>query len=118
VPGLVELLAPMSPRVEAELKPRLQGFLGGIIRAYLPQHWVFETETEKATVTIAKDGGVSVAPGAVDQPDVTVRAPRSQVEAIAKGGPPPARRPDDVQVAAHTARGRAALEQVRKRFGF
>jgi hypothetical protein len=117
VPTLVELLSPIAPRVEAEIKPRLQGFLGGFIRAYLPQQWVFQTEKGEATVRIGPDGDVSVEEGAVSTPDVTVQAPHRRIEAILERGERPARPVPDVHVTAHTARGRAALDQVRGRFG-
>jgi hypothetical protein len=116
VPTLVEILTPLGPRVEAELKPRLKGFLGSFIVAYLPQHWVFETEKGKATVQIRKDGSVLVVDGAVSTPDVTVKAPHEKIEAVLLRGERP-HGGDDIAVDAHTAKGRAALEQVRGRFG-
>jgi hypothetical protein len=117
VPTLVELLTPVTPRIEAELKPRLQGLLGGFIRAYLPQQWVFQTEKGEATVRINPDGSVTVAEGAVTSPDVTIQAPHKRIEGILERGERPARPTPDVHVTAHTARGRAALDQVRGRFG-
>ncbi len=111
------LLRAIAPDLEAYVRPRLQGFLGAFLRAYLPQAWAFETEDGTTTVTIAADGQVTVAPEAVAAPDVTVAAPRARLEAVfaRRGSPGP--RPPDIRVAAHTAKGRAAVDQVRQRFG-
>lgn len=113
--GLLEKLA---PDIEAELKPRLQGFIGAFVRAYLPQHWAFVTEKETSTVRIDPTGSVTVLPEAVPSPDVTVRGPHDRLRQILSKRGRPRGDISDVTVVAHTAKGRAALEQVRGRFGF
>ncbi len=112
-----ELLRGIVPDLEGYLRPRLSGFLGSLLRAFLPQTWSFETEDGTTTLTIAPDGSATVAPGAVSAPDVTVAAPRARLAELFARRERPAARPADVRVAAHTAKGRAAVEQMRARFG-
>jgi hypothetical protein len=118
VATLVEALEALVPGIEQELKPRLSGFLGGIVRAYLPQHWTFETDRETATATIEKTGDVHVASGPVSAPDVTVKGPHDRLLEVLTSHSRPAGKVEGIDVRAHTAKGRAALEQVRQRFGF
>jgi len=112
------LLEKLAPDIEKELRPRLQGFLGAFVRAYLPQVWVFETEEGATSVRIEPTGAVTVHAGTTPSPDVTVKGPHDRLQKVlstrSKGTPKPA----DIDVVAHTAKGRAALEQVRSRFGF
>jgi len=115
IQGLLEKLA---PDIEAELKPRLQGFIGAFVRAYLPQDWAFVTEEGTSTVRIDPSGSVTVLPSASRSPDVTVRGPHDRLRLILSKREKPRGNVTDVTVAAHTAKGRAALEQVRGRFGF
>jgi hypothetical protein len=117
VPTTAELLAAITPEVEKELKPRLQGFLGSFVRAYLPQHWVFETEQDAATVEIATTGAVRVLPGPFPAPDVTVHAPKHRLEELLTRKSRPANLPTDVRAVPHTAKGKVAFDQVRSRFG-
>ncbi|MGA8603692.1 MAG: hypothetical protein WB788_01310 [Thermoplasmata archaeon] len=112
------LLEKLAPDIEKELKPRLQGFIGAFVRAYLPQVWVFETEEGATSVRIEPTGAVTVAAGPATARDVTIRGPHDRLKQVlstrTKGGA----KPTDFSVVAHTAKGRAALEQVRSRFGF
>jgi hypothetical protein len=117
VATLAELLERVTPDLEREVRSRLQGFLGGFIRAFLPQVWVFETESETATLRVEPSGAVTVAPGSVPSPDVSVSAPRARLEAMLTSRERPGSAPSDVSVLLHTARGRAAFDQVRGRFG-
>ena len=66
------LLAPLAPRIEAELRPRLAGAFGGMLREFLPQVWVFRTERGVASLTVGRDGAVAVVPSAAEPADVTV----------------------------------------------
>jgi hypothetical protein len=112
-----QLLEKITPDIEKELKPRLQGFLGSFVRAYLPQHWVFETDQDAATVEIATTGAVRVVPGTFPSPDVTVHAPKHRLEELFSKGARPATMPTDVRAVPHTAKGKVAFDQVRSRFG-
>ena len=113
--GLLEKLA---PEIEKELKPRLQGFIGAFVRAYLPQVWVFETEEGATTVRIEPTGAVVVVAGPTKSPDVTVKGPHDRLQKILSTRGKNTPKPADVSVVAHTAKGKAALDQVRSRFGF
>lgn len=114
---LVPLLTDAARGVEAQVKPQLNGFFGGVIRAYLPQRWVFQTEDGAATLDLAPDGSASVTAGASAHPDVTVRIGHDKLAAALSqrraGGLPPG--PVDVQ--AHTAKGQAAFDFARRRLG-
>ena len=66
------LLGQVASSAESELRSRLNGFLGGMIRAYLPQAWVFRTEEDVASLLVDRDGRLSVVPAAAPNPDVTV----------------------------------------------
>jgi hypothetical protein len=112
-----QLLEKITPDIEKELKPRLQGFLGSFVRAYLPQHWVFETEADAATVQIATTGAVTVSEGTVASPDVTVHAPKARLEKLLTSRSRPATMPTDVRAVPHTTKGKVAFDQVRSRFG-
>ena len=112
------LLEKLVPDIEKELKPRLQGFIGAFVRAYLPQVWVFETEEGATSVRIEPTGAVTVHAGPTPAPDVTVKGPHVRLKKVLATRTKGAAKPADVSVVAHTAKGRAALEQVRSRFGF
>jgi hypothetical protein len=112
-----QLLQKIAPEIEKELKPRLQGLIGSFVRAYLPQVWVFETEHESTTVRIEPTGAVAVTSGGSKSPDVTVHAPHDRLERLLSSRKRPSSMPADIQVLPHTAKGKAAFDQVRGRFG-
>ena len=72
---LEELLTKTARSFEAELQSRLQGFLGGFVRAYLPQVWVFKTDDGTVSLSIDTSGHATVAKGARPHADVTVESP-------------------------------------------
>ena len=112
-----DALAKLGGSLEAELKPRLSGLLGGFLRAYLPQSWVFRTELDAATLTVDARGHVTAAPSALPSPDVTVELSHAELAAVlaARGRRPLA--PGSAKVTAHTAKGRAAFDYLRPRLG-
>ncbi len=71
--SVADLLSGMGPEIEAQLKPNLRGFFGGMIRAYLPQAWVFTTEAENVTLYLDTDGNVSVRGGSATSLDVIIQ---------------------------------------------
>jgi hypothetical protein len=117
VTATAQLLEKIAPDIEKELKPRLQGFIGQFVRAYLPQDWVFETDEDAATVHIETTGAVTVAKGTVPSPDVTVHAPKARLEKLLTSRTHPATLPAEVRAVPHTAKGKVAFDQVRGRFG-
>jgi len=114
-----ELLAGISPNVESELRARMNGFLGGIVRAYLPQTWVFQTEKEAVSLIVGRDGRVSVVPAASPEPDVTVEAAHDELRTLLgrKDRGPTRTPPRSLKVTPHTAKGRTAFDFLRSRFG-
>lgn len=110
-------LTEAAPSLEAEVKTRLGGFLGGIVRSYLPQTWVFRTEQDAASLVVDPSGRVTVAPSALPSPDVTVELPHGELARLlasrGKGSPPEGK----VRVEAHTPKGRTAFDYLRSRLG-
>jgi hypothetical protein len=112
-----ELLTGVSRNVESEVRSRLNGFLGGIFRAYLPQTWVFRTEEGAVSLVVGRDGGVSVVPAAAPEPDVTVEAAHDELKAVLSRSGRPQAPPRSLKVTPHTAKGRTAFDYLRGRFG-
>lgn len=116
MPSTEELLRPLAARAEAEVRPRLAGFFGGMLRQFLPQVWVFRTEQGTASLRVAADGAATVAPGALAPADVTVEVGHARLEsALASHGK--ATVPGPLAVTPHTAKGRAAFDYLRPRLG-
>ncbi|HYA11153.1 MAG TPA: hypothetical protein VEH10_05750 [Thermoplasmata archaeon] len=112
-----DLLTSVSTSVEGELRPRLQGLFGGMIRAYLPQTWVFRTELDVASLVVDRDGHASVVRAAAPGPDVTIEVGHDRLRAALT-----TRRRDGLPagpmtVTPHTAKGRAAFDYLRGRLG-
>ena len=111
------LLQKAAADVEAQLKPQLSGIFGGMIRAYLPQTWVFETEEGVTTLHVDAQGKASASPGAGTSPDLTVHARHSALaralterkrEGLAGGA---------IVATPHTEKGRMAFQFFRSRLG-
>ncbi len=112
-----ELLRSAARSLEPEVKSRLGGFLGAMVRAYLPQTWTFRTPEESASLTIDPEGNTSVAPGEARAPDVTVELARALLERILLERANPQVPPGAVRVTPHTAKGKAAFGFLRGRLG-
>ncbi len=112
-----QLLSSAARSLEPEVKSRLQGFLGGLVRAYLPQTWTFRTPDGSASLTLDAGGNASVVAGEAPSADVTVELERPLLKRLllerANGGVPPGA----VRVTPHTAKGRAAFGFLRGRLG-
>jgi hypothetical protein len=114
---LTKLLEDAAHQLEPEIQRRLQGLLGGIVRAYLPQLWLFRTDQGTASLTVSSSGAVSVAGGEAAHPDVTIELPMDLLKKALT-----ARRADGVprgpvKATPHTAKGRAAFDYLRGRLG-
>jgi len=110
-------LGELGPAIEKEVQAHLQGLLGGFVRAYLPQAWLFRTEQDVASLRVDPSGKVTVSPTAAPQPDVTVEGPHDRLrDALRSRGRdrPPA---GTIRVTAVTARGRAAVNLLGSRLG-
>jgi hypothetical protein len=112
-----ELLGKVGRDVEPEIQSRLGGFFGGMVRAYLPQTWVFVTEDGTASLSVDRAGAVTVTSGALPSPDVTVEIGHDRLKAALR-----TRRRDAVPqglltVTPHTSKGRTAFGYLRDRLG-
>jgi hypothetical protein len=110
-------LTTLARRLEPEVQSRLQGFLGGFVRAYLPQTWVFHAGSEAASLTVDGAGRATVAAGALPNPDVTIAVPRERLAEMLKARAPDPKLAASVTVTTHTARGQAAFGYLRGRLG-
>jgi len=112
-----DLLSRVARNVEGEIRSRLNGFLGGIVRAYLPQTWVFRTEEGAASLVVERDGRVSVVPAASPQPDVTVEGSHDELRSVLSRAKPSGPAPRTLKVTPHTAKGKTAFDYLRGRLG-
>jgi hypothetical protein len=117
--GRVEdLLSGFCVDAENELKPKLQGFTGLFLRGFLPQVWVFETESESVTVLAEPNGNVSIRQGDGFQRDLTIRWRHDLLcqvlETRTKDCVPIDERPTVVR---HTDKGGAAFNYLKGRLG-
>jgi hypothetical protein len=117
VGDLEELLGAAGRRFEPEVKRRLGGLLGSLMKAYLPQAWVFRTDRGVATFRVDASGSTSVTSGADAHPDVTVELPYAALErALSRDGGTPSAAPP-ASVTPHTKKGKAAFDYLRQRLG-
>jgi hypothetical protein len=116
MPAVEELLGPVAREAQKEIRSRLKGFFGGMIRHFLPQVWVFRTEEGTATLCVARDGAVTVTRGAASPADVTIDVGHARLAtALATRGKTVA--PGPLTVTPHTAKGRTAFDYLRSRLG-
>ena len=111
------LLEKAGQEVEAQLKPQLNGFFGGMVRGYLPQAWVFSTEEGSTTLRVEKDGSSKVAAGAEASPDVTVETTHAALASALTNRERSQLPPGAFRVTAHTEKGRMAFRFFRSRLG-
>ena len=115
--SLVPLLEKAARDVQPRLQSQLGGFFGGVVRAYLPQTWVFRTEKEVASLTVDAAGMVKVANGAAERPDVTIETSFERLAAAltsrSREKPPPG----PLTVTPHTPKGKTAFDYLRGRLG-
>ncbi|MGI0140319.1 MAG: hypothetical protein ACREBT_04115 [Thermoplasmata archaeon] len=110
-------LTRMVPALERQIRPRLEGFVGSMVRSYLPQTWVFEAEGEAASLTVDREGNASVAAHALPAPDVTIQAKREILLAALTRGREASAHESDFHITTHTPKGRTAFSFLRQRFG-
>lgn len=116
--GCVELLLPLCSEVERRLKPNLRGVKGIIVRGYLPQVWVFETEIDTASFVVDAGGNAQVESGARPGRDVTIRWQQDLLASVLRtrnrASVPTGIRPI---ITFHSRKGRTAFNYLRGRFG-
>lgn len=112
-----DVLTPVCPEVETQLKPHLSGLFAGIVRGYLPQAWNFTTERGNATLLVDMDGNAEVVDGAPGTIDVSIRWGQPQLEwaIIGRGSGPRPPGPDPT-IKVHTSKGKTAFGFLRSRF--
>lgn len=114
---IADLLAAAAQDIEGQVRRQLDGPFGGVIRAYLPQTWVFRTEDGAASLTVDAHGMAQVAAGAAPSPDVTIETSHARLEAALR-----TRRRESVpdgplKVTPHTEKGRTVFSFLRSRLG-
>lgn len=113
------LLDALVPEVQREAKKALSGLLtGAIVRGYLPQAWVFETEDEKVTFYVDVDGNVRTIEGEVEDPDVGVRGSAEDLAYVLRERNLPEGAGKRILYKVHTNKGKAAWTLLKNRFGF
>lgn len=113
-----QLLRSLCEDVECQIKPNLWGALGSIVHDYLPQVWVFETETNSYTLFLDTEGYARVFSGADRDRDITIHWKEKAFEAVlSSGSRDTAHLIDYPDVFVHTDKGRAAFNYLRKEIG-
>lgn len=116
--SIASLLGYLCPDIERRLKPSLRGITGMIVQTYLPQVWVFETETETATLVVDAHGNAHVEGGASPGRDVTIRWKHDLLSSVlrtrSRVSVPGGVRPT---IMFHTPKGRRAFDYLRGRLG-
>jgi hypothetical protein len=115
--SLVPLLEQAARDVQPEIQSQLGGFFGGMVRAYLPQSWVFKTEKEVASLTVDKTGAATVTPGAAAHPDVTIETTHDRLEAALRTRSRAQVPAGPLAVTPHTSKGKTAFDYLRGRLG-
>ena len=115
--SIADVLGIICPEVEAQLKPNLRGFFGGMIRTYLPQAWVFTTESETVTLHVDPNGKVFVQNGRAGSPDVIIQGTHAALSAALSTRNPAMVPPGSIKARPVTSKGSMAFNFLRNRFG-
>jgi len=116
--SLNEFFLPICQEVEKELKKVMKGLLTGpIIKGYLPQNWVFQTDMETITFSVDKKGNAVVIEGASEAPDVTINIDREYLATALKNRKKPDFDYRFFEVKFHTGKGETAFNYLRGRLG-
>ena len=112
-----DLLRTAAQDAEPRIQQQLHGFFGGMVRHYLPQTWVFETEDGTASFHVDASGKITVSSGALQPADVTIEVGHARLKAALTSGRTDVTAPGPLTVTPHTAKGKAAFEFLRGRLG-
>ena len=113
------LLESVCREIETRVKPNLGGIEGLLIRAFLPQSWVFETEAGSLTLFIDSEGNARVFACGESERDVTVQWQQEYLASVLEHRSRESLPPDEnPNVTVHTEKGRVAFDYLRKEFGF
>jgi hypothetical protein len=117
VSSLVELLASIAPDLEQRVKAQLTGFTAMFVRPYLPQRWVFVTESETASLIVDTSGAVSAVAGVAAPPDVTLTIGLERLRIALTTRRKELVPPGPLEVTPHTKKGETAFQFLRSRLG-
>ncbi|HEV2520458.1 MAG TPA: hypothetical protein VGX00_07590 [Thermoplasmata archaeon] len=115
--SILPALRAIVPDLQARLNGSLDGFTGMIVRAHLPQNWVFKTERSTASLLVSREGRVSAEEGEVAGPDVTIETTFARLEAALRTRDPAKVPPGPFRAVPHTEKGRRTFEFLRGRLG-
>lgn len=114
---LFDLLEKTAPDLESMIKPQLSGFAAALVRPYLPQRWVFETEAETGSLIVEKTGAVHAKAGAVEDADVTLKVGLERLRIALTTRKKELVPPGPLTVTPHTSKGQTAFQFLRSRLG-
>jgi hypothetical protein len=117
VPSLVELLASIAPDLEQRVRAQLSGFTAMFVRPYLPQRWVFVTESETASLVVDTTGGVTAVAGIAAPPDVTLEIGLERLRIALTTRRKELVPPGPLKVTPHTSKGETTFQFLRSRLG-
>jgi hypothetical protein len=113
------LLDALVPEIQREAKEALSGLItGAVLRGYLPQAWVFETEEETVTFLVDREGNARTIEGAHEDPDVGIRAPAEDLAVVLGERRMPEGAGQRILYKHYTGKGRTAWNFLKNRFGF
>jgi hypothetical protein len=119
VTSIRPLLDRLTAEVEPEVKKALSDLLAGaIVRGYLPQAWVFETEEETVTFLVDTEGNARTFEGASPEPDVGIRGPSADLIIVLRERRLPEGAGQRILRKHYTEKGRVAWNFLKDRFGF
>lgn len=115
---LITLFEPICSEVETKIKKALEGAITGyVVQRYLPQHWVFVTESETVTFVVDVKGNCSILNEAGDSPDVTIEIDHDYLAEALKTRKPPTLKPKKNEQNFHTLKGETAFNFIRDYLG-
>lgn len=112
-----ELFKSLCFEVESELKPNLTGLTGIFVKGFLPQNWVFNTESETVTFSVDTNGNASVMIGNHSTPDVTIDIDHDYLSTALRTRTTPPFQYKQFKITFHTSKGKTAFNYLRKRLG-
>ncbi len=115
--SLEAALATVGKDLERQIAGAMQGLTGMIVRAHLPQVWVFVTERETASLQVDRQGKVSAAAGAIAPADVTVETSYERLTTALRTRDRARVPPGPFRATPHTEKGRRAFDLLKKRLG-
>ncbi len=111
-------LESLCREVERQLKAKLRTEVGALVKEYLPQAWVFETELGSCTVYIDGEGNARVWRGADKERDLTLQWRCDALVRALESKDGLSVEPEEYpNVFVQTDKGRAAFNYLRKEFG-